>query len=135
VLGYATPAATRDEAVEALAAAPQPLPRAHTNQFHREGFGDPGKVLLLAGRAAESLALLRVAASSCSALAAPLDHTRANMNLGLALEAVGDTAGACAAYGVVLERWGAAKPRSVSGERSRGRHAALACENGRAQGR
>ncbi len=135
VLGYATPASTRDEALEALAAAPQPLPRVPTNQFHREGFGDPGKVLLLAGRSAEALPLLRVAASSCSALAAPLDHTWANLNLGLALEAVGDASGACVAYQVVLDRWGSAKPRSVSAGRARARSGALGCRSGTAPGR
>jgi serine/threonine-protein kinase len=127
VMGYANPTTTPAEAREALDAAPQPLPRVHTNQFHREGFGDPGKVLLLAGRTADALPLLRVAASSCSALAAPLDHTWASLNLGLALEASGDGPGACAAYRVVLERWGAAKPRSVSADRARTRSAALGC--------
>ena len=128
VLGYATPAATEADAQVALAAAAQPLPRAHTNQFHREGFGDPGKVLLLAGHVTEALPLLRAAAATCSALPAPLDHTQANLNLGLALEATGDTAAACAAYKVVLDRWGASRPRSVSGERARGRYRTLRCD-------
>jgi serine/threonine-protein kinase len=127
VLGFAGPATTPAEGREALDAAPQPLPRAHTNQFHREGFGDPGKVLLLAGKTADALPLLRVAASSCSALPAPLDHTWASLNLGLALEATGDGAGACAAYRVVLERWGAARPRSITADRARTRSAALGC--------
>jgi len=52
-----------------------------------------------------------------------------------ALERVRDVAGACAAYEVVLARWGKA-PRSVSAKTARTRQAALHCGAARAaQGR
>ncbi len=47
--------------------------------------------------------------------------------LGEALEGTGDKPGACTAYGVVMERWKNAKPRSVVLERSRARTKALGC--------
>jgi serine/threonine-protein kinase len=131
VWGYAMPAMTPAEAVAALAAAPQPLPRAHTNQFHREGFGDPGKVLFLAGRPADALPLLRAAAATCSSLPAPLDHTWARANLGMALEATGNNAGACREYRAVLDRWGAAKPRSVTAEKVAAHAKAIGCREPR----
>jgi serine/threonine-protein kinase len=70
---------------------------------------------------------LRAAAASCSALQAPIDHTRAQLDLGRALEQTGDAGGACAAYKIVIDRWGAAKPRSVTADFARVRRRALAC--------
>jgi TolA-binding protein len=40
----------------------------------------------------------------------------AELDLGRALEQTGETAAACAAYAKVTERWGHAKPRSVTAE-------------------
>jgi serine/threonine-protein kinase len=126
-LGYALPVETAAEADAALAIAPTPLPRLHSNQFHREGLEANGRTLLLAGRTSEAVASLRLAASACSALQVPLEHTRASFHLGQALEATGDVAGACAAYRVVLDRWATARPRSVTSERAKERAKALAC--------
>ncbi len=127
ILGYAYPAVTREDGLAAMRAAPTPLPRAHQNQFHREGVGAVGKVLLLAGRTGEAVTALETAASSCSALPAPLEHTRAHLHLAQALEASGDPKRACSEYAYVLARWGHAKPRSVSADTARARRAALGC--------
>jgi serine/threonine-protein kinase len=126
-LGYAVPAETAAEATAALALAPSPLPRLHSNQFHREGLEANGRTLLLAGRTADAVAPLRLAAKACSVLQVPIEHMRASLHLGQALEGTGDVGGACAAYRVVLDRWGAARPRSATAERARERTRALAC--------
>jgi TolA-binding protein len=86
-----------------------------------------GMTYLLAGKVDEALPYLERAARSCSALDHPLTQTAAHLHLGTALEARGDRPGACAAYRTVLERWGAAKPRSVSAEAARARSRALGC--------
>jgi tetratricopeptide (TPR) repeat protein len=127
ILGSAIPATTAADAVAALDAAPTPLPHVHSNQFHREGLEAVGRVLLLAGRATEAVPHLRAAVASCSALQVPLELTQAELHLGEALEQTGDRPGACAAYAVVLARWGAAKPRSMTAEKARSRRHALAC--------
>ncbi|HEY1694716.1 MAG TPA: protein kinase [Polyangiaceae bacterium] len=86
-----------------------------------------GHAYLLAGRADDAVAALRRGTATCTALAEPFASTRGWLDLGAALEAKGDRAGACSAYGVVVSRWGHAKPRSVSAERAKNRVAALAC--------
>ncbi len=127
VLGYAVPAATEAEGIAAMAVAPQPLPRPHLNQFHREWLGVVGNAVLLAGRSADAVPLLRAAAATCSALPAPLEHTHAHLHFAQALEKTHDVAGACAEYQIVLDRWGAAKPKSVSADLARARRSALGC--------
>jgi hypothetical protein len=47
--------------------------------------------------------------------------------LGQALEAKGDGRGACDAYGVILDRWKNAKPRSVTLEKAKERAKVLSC--------
>jgi serine/threonine-protein kinase len=132
--GYAFPARTKDDAVAALAAAPDPVPRVAYHSSRRAGLDAVGRVYVLAGRAADGLPSLRAAAASCSALGAAIDHTHAELELGQALEATGDTAGACTAYGVVLARWGSAKPPSVSADIARARSRALPCGSGNDHG-
>jgi serine/threonine-protein kinase len=127
ILGYAFAATTEAEGIAAAAAAPKPMPRVHSNQFHREGIEAAGRVLLLAGRAAEAVPLLRAATATCSALEVPVEHTRAFAHLGDALEKTGDTAGACKSYKAVVDLWSAAKPRSVSAETAKARRRALKC--------
>jgi serine/threonine-protein kinase len=87
-----------------------------------------GRILLLAGRVDEALPYLERAASSCLALEQPFMHTRANLWLGRAREAKHDAAGACAAYRIVVERWGRAKPRSLSADEARARMKSLHCD-------
>jgi serine/threonine-protein kinase len=54
-------------------------------------------------------------------------HVQAEEELGEALAATGDTAGACAEYESVIDLWGRAKPRSVTAERAREQARRLGC--------
>ncbi|WP_437798374.1 protein kinase domain-containing protein [Sorangium sp. So ce693] len=84
-----------------------------------------GKVYALAGKGQEAIGPLTRVARSCAALADPFSTTEARLYLGMALEATGDLRGAAAAYEAVLERWGKARPRSISAEQARARLAGL----------
>jgi serine/threonine-protein kinase len=86
-----------------------------------------GHAFLLAGRLDEATARLKRGTATCTVLVDPFGATRGWLDLGTALEAQGDHAGACAAYRKVVDRWGHAKPRSVTAERARSRIAALHC--------
>jgi serine/threonine protein kinase/tetratricopeptide (TPR) repeat protein len=86
-----------------------------------------GWVYFLAGRTEEALPLLRASAGNCSGFRAPLAHVRARYLLGRALQAGGDAPGACVEYRAVLERWGKARPRSVTADDARTRARALRC--------
>jgi hypothetical protein len=123
--GYAAPTQTREEAETALAALPDyaPIPT-----LTLSGWTIPAlaKVHALAGRTNEALPELRLFASSCHALVEPLAYVQAELAYGEALEASGATASACAAYGVVLKRWGAAK-RSVTAAAAAARAKTLGC--------
>jgi serine/threonine-protein kinase len=123
---YAAPATTADEATEALAALPayEPLP-----QFllWSMPIAQTGKVYRLAGRFKEGRAVLEKGARACAALDSPMLYVRAQQELGLAREGTGDAAAACMAYQQVLDRWGAAKPKSVTADAARARMRALAC--------
>jgi serine/threonine protein kinase/tetratricopeptide (TPR) repeat protein len=123
---YAQPAETPDEARTALGALawfrPPPLPRdlAPVDALY-------GKVLLLAGRIDDALPRLRAATAACLAFDEPFAQTRAFSDLGRALEATGDKAGACDAYATVLARWGHASPHSVTAAAAAARSRSLAC--------
>ena len=69
-----------------------------------------GEALRMTAHLDEALPELELAARNCRAVSFPLEHTHANLHLGLALEAHGDHDAACAAYATVQQRWG-----SVSG--------------------
>jgi serine/threonine-protein kinase len=86
-----------------------------------------GRLLLLAGEVDEALPYLRDATGSCVALSSPFVHTRAHLWLGQALEQKRDKPAACAAYRVVRDRWGGAKPASETAKRARERAEALGC--------
>ncbi len=122
---YADVVETREEALDALAAMPRFPP---LSRFRPETLADAqvGRVQLLAGNAPEAARLLALGVANCRVLDEPIEHTRAHWFLGQAREAIGDRAGACAAYRVVLDRWSAAK-RSVTAEKTRARVRALAC--------
>ena len=129
ITAWAVPAGSHDEAVEALEALP--------------GLGGPplftpttparaylGRVELLAGQVAQAITPLRQGAASCTVLGEPIGNTRAYHDLGVALETGArreDRAAACQAYGVVLSRWGHARPWSVTAEDARARFKALGC--------
>jgi len=124
--GFARVAVTREDAEAALEALPRfgAIPR-----FTPLTFGDAfvGKTYYLAGRSAEALSYLQRAASSCLALDHPIAHTRNAVLLGQALAQKGDVGGACAAYAVVLSRWGNARPRSLTAETARRLSRSLGC--------
>jgi serine/threonine-protein kinase len=86
-----------------------------------------GHVLLLAGRAREALPWLEAAAHACQPMVTESENSYtawivpAAYELGLAREAAGDRAGACAAYEQVLDRWGEAVPRSTTADAARRR--------------
>jgi serine/threonine-protein kinase len=79
--------------------------------------------------------LLRRGAAACAILgfvdegelSVPVEYMHAHLWLGQALEAKGDKAGACAAYGVVMDRWKDAKPRSVTLEKAKDRSRVMGC--------
>jgi serine/threonine-protein kinase len=122
---YAATVETDADAKEALQALPQgPLPP-FTPRTMAEA--DVGRTYLLAGRNDEALTWLTRAAKTCRVLDYPVAHTRAQLWLGLAREAAHDKEGACAAYRVVLSRWGKAKPKSVTADKAAERAKALSC--------
>jgi eukaryotic-like serine/threonine-protein kinase len=126
ISAWGMPASSRDDgvaAVDALAGlggspvfAPTIPTQAHV-----------GRAYLLAGRVDDAVGPLRAGAASCTFLAEPVANTHGWHDLGVALEARSDRAGACQAYGVVLARWGHAKPRSVTADDARARARALGC--------
>jgi serine/threonine-protein kinase len=115
--GIAGIAETREEAEEAFAAmaAYAPLPSHFPKTLVQARVG---RAFLEGGRLDEALTWLGAAARTCRVLEHPVDHVRAHLWLGMAREAKNDKAGACAAYRVVRERWGKAKPRSVTAEKA-----------------
>jgi serine/threonine-protein kinase len=92
---------------------------------------DIGRTYFLAGDLDDALPALERASNDCSPVDRPIEHTRASYFLGLAREAKGDTAGACAAYGVVRDRWGSAKPQSVTAQKAVARLRSLGCDGNR----
>jgi serine/threonine-protein kinase len=123
---YAIPAETSDEARVALTALPafSPLPPRPTEIRAHEAMG---RVYLLAGEPEHAIAPLKTATRVCPGLEEIWERVRANEELGEALEATGDVAGACAAYAKVIGWWGHAKPRSVTAEKAKAHAKHLAC--------
>ncbi|APR81692.1 Serine/threonine protein kinase [Minicystis rosea] len=115
-----------ESAKEAIAALPEfpPLPpfRPHTSVDEAIG-----RTFLLAGRTDDALAWLEPFTKGCNAFFFPITATRAHLTLGRAREAKGDTKAACAAYQVVIDRWGKAKPKSITADAARDRMKALRC--------
>jgi hypothetical protein len=86
-----------------------------------------GRALVLAGRPREALPHLERAVADCRAHYGPFLDTAFHLHLGMAREGLGDKDGACSVYKVVLDRWGEAKPRSVTAEKARAQAKALGC--------
>lgn len=122
--GFAAPAQTPAEAKDALAqlASLGPLPPFRPLS---QAEASIGRTFLLAGDPAQALTYLKIATRACRALEFPAETTRAYYTLGLALEAAGDPAGACAAYAPVIQRWGSS--RSLTAAKAKARTHALAC--------
>ncbi len=123
---YAEPALTEDEARAALSALPkfEPLAFAMRDDVPE---AHAGHAFLLAGRAEQALPYLRRAVAHCGTWYFPAKQMRAAFELGQALEQSEHRPEACAAYGKVLERWGRARPRSVTADAARARARALGC--------
>jgi serine/threonine-protein kinase len=127
IYAWAEPAETRAQAVEAFAARPNPPPTMDT-YLNGVTILEQSKVLFLAGQVDEALPGLQKAASSCRLLDEPFYVTRFHRLLGQALEEKKDVPGACAAYQWILDRWGHAKPKSVTADFARARTKALGCK-------
>ncbi|WP_394849938.1 protein kinase [Pendulispora brunnea] len=125
---YAHAAVTQADALAALRALPQNPPVWDVIRQEPEDELAAGKVYFLAGDTDTAVRYFRHGARRCQALRRPFEHTWLHLHLGMALERTGDTAGACAAYDVVLKRWGK-EPRSVSAKTARARRASLHCPN------
>jgi serine/threonine-protein kinase len=123
---YAAVTETPDDAREALEMLPKysPIPPFRPETPSWMGIGP---AYWLGGRAEDALSWLEKATKICNGLSFPVEHTRAHAWLGQALEARGDKEGACAAYRVVVERWGEAKRRSVTASMVQSRMKALSC--------
>ncbi len=126
ILGYASQVDSKADADEAMRVLPSyaPVPIGQRTALNDEALG---RTRLFAGDIDGAVTALGRASRMCVALDDPFRHVRAHLLLGRALEAKGDTAGACAAYGVVLASWGAAKPKSTSATQAKERARALAC--------
>lgn len=124
---YASTAETKEEANEALAVLPEYTPL--SSFVYHAGIPDAevGSVYLLAGRVDDAIEYLTKAVATCGAFRHPFVHTHAALQLGQALEAKGDPHAACRAYQKVIDRWGHAKPRSISADTAKGRMKALSC--------
>jgi eukaryotic-like serine/threonine-protein kinase len=127
--GYGRIVDSPESARDALDALPSysPLPAVELKSFSRWGLG---VAHLLAGRPAEAVPWLERGTRACRGLMAPYEHTRAYAWLGRAYQETGHEKGACAAYRVVLDRWGHGKARSVTAERVREWMRGLPCSRG-----
>jgi tetratricopeptide (TPR) repeat protein len=127
IFGWATVVGSAPDATEALEALPRyaPLPTFIPNITAAMGF--VGRTYALGGRNDMAIETLRAAARSCQAGTEPVVWVRTHLWLGEALETAGDVAGACAAYGDVVARWGHATPPSLTAARARARTKALRC--------
>ncbi|WP_394838120.1 protein kinase [Pendulispora rubella] len=86
-----------------------------------------GKLYLEANDAARAVPLLERGAAACISLDFPYLNVRAHLWEGMAKQRVGDVTGACEAYRVVLDQWGAATPSSVTARRAADLRRGLAC--------
>jgi serine/threonine-protein kinase len=115
-----------DEAREALAAL-EGEPRAFDWQEMGLEQWPLGHALRLVGRGEEAEPYLRRAAAACFEPWSLYWHQRAEDDLAQVLEAKHDVAGACAANGAILARWGRARPLSVLARSAATRSAKLRC--------
>jgi serine/threonine protein kinase/tetratricopeptide (TPR) repeat protein len=128
-LVYGSFAETREEAQAALRAIPSDTEPPVAQRSLRFDFA-AGKVLASAGEHVHAVEHLKRVANACTGLWEPQLRMRASFYLGMAYEARGDRAAAIAAYRVVYDKWGNAKPRSVTAEKARQRLSALGMKLG-----
>jgi serine/threonine-protein kinase len=91
-----------------------------------------GRLFWIAGDLDRAIPLLASAAHSCFGYSHVLEQMHAHHELALALAERGDVEGACASEQVVVERWGNARPRSVTANAARDHMRALGCRASRA---
>ncbi|WP_394831914.1 serine/threonine-protein kinase [Pendulispora rubella] len=125
-------AGVRNHAAEALLLDPRlaadysEVPRARNyNIGAMEAY--EGHLRLAAGDVVRAAPLLETATRSCQGLHHGAMNVRAHLWLGIAREQLGDVPAACDAYRFVTERWGSAKPTSVSAREAERRSRALNC--------
>src|SRR5262249_32495942 len=98
-------------AAEAMADAPTGELREGTRHFHvpwQIGLLDAyaGRIYLHAGDPGRAASHLERGVRACQGIHYPFFAVRAQLWLGMALEKLGDNAGACNSYHAVLDRWG-----------------------------
>jgi tetratricopeptide (TPR) repeat protein len=125
-VAYAQVASTPEEARAALDRMPDPRVVAPFVPLGLEWISVMGRLYWLAGRYDDALPYLREVTRDCCTLKVPFRNTRASYQLGEVLSAKGDKEGACGAYRVVLDRWGASKA-SVTAKAAAARVKALGC--------
>ncbi|WP_394845478.1 protein kinase [Pendulispora brunnea] len=123
----------REIASAAWRVRPPPLPqgRSHEQPLSLGLLADAfqGRVALTTGTDDEEAAqLFEPMAQSCHVLEQPFASVRTHQWMGEAKERLGDKEGACNEYGIVLERWGQAKPHSTTATAARKRSDALGCK-------
>jgi eukaryotic-like serine/threonine-protein kinase len=120
---FAFSAQTTPEATDAVAkldelgVLPQP----------RWWMGSSSRTMFLAGRKEEARPILESLARICSGALSAMPWVHSHLYLGELDEEAGDKPSACAHYAKVLERWGHAKPRSVTADEARTRSKRLGC--------
>lgn len=126
--GYALPARDEREAREALAALKDPseIPKSLVRGIDTDAA--LGRVHVLAGKAGEAMRYLEAATTTCSGRTDPIAHTQAFLYLGMARASQGDSRGACEAWQVVVDRWGAARPGSRTAQEARKRFKDAGCD-------
>ncbi len=126
IYAYAAPTETAAEAAKAVAELPS-FPQLPPYTPLSLASADVGRTFFLAGRIDDAVLQLERATHNCFPLDHPIESTRAHYFLGKAREAKHDTRAACAAYAVVRDRWGGAKPLPVTAQRALQRMGALGC--------
>jgi len=120
-------ASASDTPAEALAAVAK-LDELHITPSTTDWLGPTSRALFLAGRGDQARPLLADTLTFCSsALLFSRGSMRAHLYLGELDEHAGDRASACDHYGKVLDRWGHARPRSITADEARVRAGKLGC--------
>jgi serine/threonine protein kinase/tetratricopeptide (TPR) repeat protein len=125
--GYAAIVDTKEDASAALNALERYAPIAPFRPMTLSWMG-VGPAYLLGGRVEDAVTWLEGVTKSCLLLQFPMEHTHGSAWLGLSRAQQGDQAAACSAYRTVVERWGGARPKSVTAEKVKERMKALGCE-------
>ncbi len=124
---YAGPARTPEAAREALEVL-EPLGAPPRFLVDHLFVVDTARVYVLAGHFQKAVKLLEEACASCLGPLEPLRFVQGYALLGQAHEGMGNNEAACRAYRNVLQRWGTARPTSVTAEHIRARIKALGCK-------